>query len=116
MFIAFSPCLGHYRKTFARLYDRLVALVYGMTADFRYNEQKVLVFGKEQIYIPNRHTKVFARESAVKVYAVLGATPPGVTPSEVGCLILLEAFILLSDGYEQACSKGFWFVVLLSCF
>ena len=36
----------------------IVALVYGMTADFRYNEQKVQVFGKEQGYIPNRHTKV----------------------------------------------------------
>ena len=34
------------------------ALVYGMTVDFRYNEQKVLVYGKEQGYIPNRHTKV----------------------------------------------------------
>ena len=58
MFIAFSPFLGHDRQTFAREEDRLVALVYGMTADFRYNEQKVLVLGKEQGYITNRHTKV----------------------------------------------------------
>ena len=59
MFTAFSPCLGHVRQTSAREDDRFVALVYGMTANFRYNEQKVLVFGKEQGYIPNRHTKFF---------------------------------------------------------
>ena len=58
MFTAFSPGLGHDRQTFARADDRLVSLVYGMTADFRYNEQKVLVFGKDQGYITNRHTKV----------------------------------------------------------
>ena len=58
MFTAFSPCLGHDRQTFARADDRLVALVYGMTVYFRYNEQKVLVFGRGQGYIPNRHTKV----------------------------------------------------------
>ena len=58
MFTAFSPCLGNDSKTFERADDRLVALVYGMTAEFRYNEQKVLVFGKEQGYITNRHTKV----------------------------------------------------------
>ena len=58
MFTAFSPFLGHDRQTFARADDRLVALMYGMNAEFRYNEQKVLVFGKEQGYIPNRHTKV----------------------------------------------------------
>ena len=41
-------------KKFARSDDRLVALVYRMTADFRYNEQKVLVFGKEQsFYTPD---------------------------------------------------------------
>ena len=57
MFTAFSPCLGHDRQTFVLADDRLVALVYGMTAEFRYNEQKVLVFGKEQGYIPNRHTR-----------------------------------------------------------
>ena len=45
-------------NTFARADDRSFALVYGMTAEFRYNEEKVLVFGKEQGYIPNRHTKV----------------------------------------------------------
>ena len=48
----------HDRQTFARADNRLVALVYGMTSEFRYNKQKVLVFGKEQGYIPNRHTKV----------------------------------------------------------
>ena len=58
MFTGFSPCLGHDSKKFVRAYDRLVALVYGMTTDFRYNEQKVIVFGKEQGYITNRHTKV----------------------------------------------------------
>ena len=58
MFTAFSPCLGHDRQTFACADDRLVVLVYGMTADFRYNEQKVLMFGKYQVYIPNSHTKV----------------------------------------------------------
>ena len=87
MFTAFSPCLGHDRRTFARADDRLVALVYGVTAEFRYNEQKVLVFGKEQGCIPNRHTKVLH----VKVYAVSGATPPVVTPSELGCLIIFKA-------------------------
>ena len=49
---------GSLQKTFSRADGKLVALVYGMTADFRYNEQKVLVFGKEQGYIPNMHTKV----------------------------------------------------------
>ena len=58
MFTDFFPCLGHDRQTFARADARLVALVYGTTADFRHNEQKVLVFGKEQGYITNRHTKV----------------------------------------------------------
>ena len=58
MFTAFSPCLGNDRQTFARAGDRLVVLVYGMTVYFMYNEQKVLVFGNEQVYIPNRHTKV----------------------------------------------------------
>ena len=58
MFTAFSPCLVHDRQIFARADNRLVALVYGMTSEFRYNEQKVLVFGKEQGYIPNRHIKV----------------------------------------------------------
>ena len=58
MFTAFSPCLGHDRQKFARVDDSIVALVYGMTTELRYNEQKVLVFGKEQGYIPNRHTKV----------------------------------------------------------
>ena len=58
MFTALSPCLGHDRQTFAHADDRLVAFVYGMTADFRYNEQKVLVFGKGQEYITNRHTDV----------------------------------------------------------
>ena len=46
MFTAFSPCLGYDRQTFAHSDDRLVLLVYGMTANFSYNEQKVLVFGK----------------------------------------------------------------------
>ena len=36
MFTAFSPCLGHDKKKFARSDDRLVALVYGMTVDFRH--------------------------------------------------------------------------------
>ena len=58
MFTAFSTCSGHDSQTFAHAYDRLVALVYGMTANFRYNEQIVLMFGKDQGYIPNRHTKV----------------------------------------------------------
>ena len=58
MFTAFSPCLGHDRQKFARVDDSIVALVYGMTADFRCNEQKVLVFEKEQGYNLNRHTKV----------------------------------------------------------
>ena len=58
MFTAFSQCLGHDRQKFARADYMLVSLVYGMTADFRYNEQKVLVFGKDQGCIPNRHTKV----------------------------------------------------------
>ena len=58
MFTAFSPCLINDRQTFARAYDRLVALVYGMNADFKYNEQKVLVFGKDQGYTTNRYTKV----------------------------------------------------------
>ena len=57
-FTAYSPCLGHDRQKIARIDDRLVALVYWMTADFRYNEQKVLVFGKDQGYITNRHTNV----------------------------------------------------------
>ena len=58
MFTAFSPCLGHERQAFARVDDRLVALVYGMTAKSKYNEHNVIVFGKEQGYIPNRYTKV----------------------------------------------------------
>ena len=58
MFTAFSPCLGHERQTFAHADDRLVVLLYVMTAEFRYKEQKVLVFGKKQGYIPNRYTKV----------------------------------------------------------
>ena len=65
MFTAFSSCLGHDRQTFARADDRLVALVYGITAKFRYNEQKVLVFGKEQGYIPTgiqRSCKLRIRE------------------------------------------------------
>ena len=57
MFTDFSPWLVHDRQIFARADDRLFVLVYGMTANFRYNEHKVLVFGKEQGYIPNRHKK-----------------------------------------------------------
>ena len=55
---SFLSMFGHDRQTFAYADERIVALVYGMTADIRYNEQKLLVFGKDQGYIPNRHTKV----------------------------------------------------------
>ena len=46
------------RQIFARADDRLVVLLYVMTAEYRYKELKVLVFGKEQGSIPNRYTKV----------------------------------------------------------
>ena len=59
--------------------------------------------------------EVLASEGAVKVYAVSGAATPGFTPSELGCLILFEAFVF-SYGYERVFSMVFWFEVLCYCF
>ena len=67
MFTAFSSCLGHDRQPFARADDRLVALVYGMTADFRYNKQKSAgVWERAGVYSKQAY-KVLESEGAVKV-------------------------------------------------